>query len=187
LSKQWYEELREQHRSKQVEILLIGESPPDPGTGKRRFFYSPVLTYDNLYRGVAEAIYGDTPGFDVSDKPAVLERLRADGLWLIDAIDFPVDKKGSATRRAAIAAGVPGLVERCMELAPKRGVIICHSLVFKLAAPGLREAGVLVLHDEPIPFPLGNWRAQFVSRVRAALEREATARGGNAPHRSGVQ
>jgi hypothetical protein len=33
----------------------------------------------------------------------------------------------------------------------------------------LRDAGVRVLHDQPLPFPLGNWRAEFVAGLRQAL------------------
>jgi hypothetical protein len=33
----------------------------------------------------------------------------------------------------------------------------------------LRTAGITVLHDMPLPFPLGNWRAEFVRRFREAL------------------
>jgi hypothetical protein len=29
-----------------INVLLIAESPPDPGTGERRFFYAPTLSYD---------------------------------------------------------------------------------------------------------------------------------------------
>jgi hypothetical protein len=64
---------------------------------------------------------------------------------------------------------VPQLVGRCGELAPRRGVVICHRVVYQLAAPSLRDAGVRVLHDQPLPFPLGNWRAEFVAGTRKAL------------------
>lgn len=50
----WYEELRNRYRPGVVDVLLIAESPPDPGAGPRRFFYAPQLTHDNLYRGVAQ-------------------------------------------------------------------------------------------------------------------------------------
>jgi hypothetical protein len=36
----WYEQLRQQYRPDRLEVLLVGESPPDPGTGPRRFFYA---------------------------------------------------------------------------------------------------------------------------------------------------
>ncbi len=167
----WYEELREKYRPARVRVLLIAESPPDPGSGDRRFFYSPVLTRnDNLYRGVAEAVYGERRDVDLRDKPAVLKRLKEDGLWLIDATEYPINKTTSTVRAREIAAAVPRLIERCLELAPEIGVIICHTKVYAAAARALREAGVTVLHTEPIPFPLGNWRAEFVSRFRRVLE-----------------
>lgn len=165
----WYDELRERYRPRRLRILLIAESPPDPGDGERRFFYSPRLGHDNLYRGVAEAVYGQE-GVDLRDKRRVLDRLREDGFWLIDAVEEPVNKLPPARRRAAIRERVPSLVERVRGLAPERGVVICHSKVYELAAPSLRSAGVHVLHDAPLPFPLGNWRAKFVRGLRRALD-----------------
>jgi hypothetical protein len=165
----WYEELRQAYRPRALRLLLVGESPPDPGSGGRRFFYAPTLTHDNLYRGVVAAIYGDEAGFDPTRKTTLLERLRRDGVWLIDAVDEPIDKRTSAARRRAIAARAPHLADRVKELAPTIGVIICHSVVFEVTAPVLRSSGIRILHDTPLPFPLGNWRAQFVDGVRAAL------------------
>ena len=165
----WYDELRNQQRPPHLRVLLVAESPPDPGSGERRFFYSPRLAADNLYRGVAEAVYGQEPGFQVRDKAAVLSRLREDGYWLIDAVDRPINKTRTADRRRAIAAAAPRLVERIAELAPELGIIICHGQVYKAVAPPLRKAGLPLLHDEPLPFPLGNWRAEFVAGMRKAL------------------
>jgi hypothetical protein len=269
----WYEELREQYRPERLRVLLVAESPPDPGEGERRFFYAPELRVDNLYRGVAQALYGEHDEMDILDKPAVLDRIRADGYWLVDAVDEPINKLGSAARARAIAAGVPRLAERCVELAPELGVMrsqrkcekrrarlrcpiprqnrwmmeksamptsssaqdltetsrcecqsdnptipnrrsrprhpsagppptptpprcaaipvshlhgaalafgvrqvgaggrrICHGKVYAAAAQPLREAGVVLLHDEPLPFPLGNWRAAFTSGFRQAVD-----------------
>jgi hypothetical protein len=167
---EWYEELREHYKPDRLRVLLVGESPPDPGDQGRRFFYSPTLTrYDNLYRGVAAACYGTGSAIDVSDKAAVLERLRCDGLWLIDATDTPIDKLTRAERRAALRASCPGLVERVRASPPELGVIICKAPLFELVAPILSGAGIVILHSTPIPFPLGNHRARFISTVAAAL------------------
>jgi hypothetical protein len=57
----WYEQLRQQYRPDRLEVLLIGESPPDPGAGGRRFFYAPTLQIDNLYRGSPKACTATTP------------------------------------------------------------------------------------------------------------------------------
>jgi hypothetical protein len=165
----WYEQLRAQYRPDQLQVLLIGESPPDPGARQRRFFYAPTLQIDNLYRGVAQGLYGHQPHIDLTDKPAVLRRLQADGFWLIDAVDQPINHLPLGPRRAAITTAVPQLVARCCDLNPSRGVIICHRVVYQLTTASLREAGVRVLHDQPLPFPLGNWRADFVAGLRQAL------------------
>jgi hypothetical protein len=165
----WYEELRERYRPERLRYLLIAESPPDPGEGERRFFYSPTLMIDNLYRGVAEAVYGEREDIDLRDKLAVLERLQEDGFWLIDAVEYPVNKLGRSDRSRAIEEGVPKLVARCIELGPECGVIICHGKVYAAVAQPLRDAGVAVLHDRVLPFPLGNWRARFVDGFRKAL------------------
>ena len=169
-SASWYEQLRERYRPELLRVLLVAESPPDPGSGQRRFFYSPTLTIDNLYRGVAEAVYGQQEGINLRDKPAILERLCCDGFWLTDATDRPVKKMKAAERKATIASSVPRLIERCIELSPERGVLICHAKVFSAVAPALRDAGIHVLHDRAIPFPLGNWRAKFVAGFRDAIE-----------------
>ncbi len=168
---EWYERLRDQYRPEVLKILLVGESPPDPGAGERRFFYAPTLGYDNLYRGVAMAVYGDRDDFNIQNKTNTLERLRDEGFWLIDAVESPVNKLSSASRRRAINAAVPLLVERCTELAPERGVIICQDPVYQAAAPALRTAGVKLLHSEALPFPLGNWRAKFIGGFREVLGR----------------
>jgi hypothetical protein len=99
----------------------------------------------------------------------VLERLKADGYWLIDAVPTPINRRSDAARRKAIRAAATGLAETCRGLAPSRGVIICHTVVYQETAAALRGAGLNVLHDEPMPFPLGNWRAEFVRRFRQAI------------------
>jgi hypothetical protein len=48
-------------------------------------------------------------------------------------------------------------------------VVICHAGVYWLAADHLREAGLRLLHDSPIPFPLGSGRESFVRGLGAAL------------------
>ncbi len=117
-------------------------------------------------------MYGDRPDVDLADKASVLALLRHDGFWLIDAVESPINRASSSARRAAIATAVPRVVDRCLDLAPERGVIVCHGKVYVAAAGALRDAGVKLLHDESLPFPLANRRAQFVAGFRAALRTE---------------
>lgn len=165
----WYDELRDRYRPTSVRLLLIGESPPDPRSAERRFFYAPMLAYDNLYRSVVLALYGTDPGFDVSAKADNLARLRDDGVWLVDAVDEPVNAMSKPERVRRIRASVPSLLAKCRDARPSVGIIVCHSVVYSAVAPSLRSEGLPLLHDEPLPFPLGNKRAEFVAGVRRSL------------------
>lgn len=167
----WYAELRERWKPDRVRVLLVGESAPDPSAAERRFFYAPTLTRaDNLFRGVVEAFYGQKPGRAGDPKAPWLERLHDDGVFLIDLVPFPVNALARRERREALRAHVDDLVAEAVGLEPG-GVIVCHGPTFKEAGAPLLAAGLPVLHDEPIPFPLGNWRERFKEEVRDALRR----------------
>jgi hypothetical protein len=170
MSEAWYDDLRRQWKPNAVRLLLVGESAPDPGAEERRFFYAPKLDRrDNLFRGMVEALYEPIPrGSTGKPKRPWLERLRADGVYLVDLVPFPVDKLASGERRRARRAHVAALVEQAQALDPE-GVIVCHAPTFTEAAPALRAVGLPLLHNEPLPFPLGNTRARFVVGVRAAV------------------
>jgi hypothetical protein len=72
-------------------VLLIGESAPDPRATERRFFYSPTLSqHDNLFRGVVQAFFDESPGHAGDAKERWLSHLKADGIYLIDLVPFPV-------------------------------------------------------------------------------------------------
>jgi len=168
---EWYERLREQYRPERVELLLIAESAPDARGGKQRFFYAPTLAAaDNLFRGVVEALYGHRfpRGSAGTSKVGWLERLRGDGVFLIDVVPFPVNKLRSAEWSRALRKHAPEVVPRAAALGPA-GIIICHAPTFRAVAPLLRERELPLLHQNVIPFPLGNKRAEFVARFRAAL------------------
>ncbi len=166
----WYEELRLAYKPDVLRVLLIGESPPDPGSGDRRFFYAPTLAaHDNLYRGVAAAVYGLEPTLDIGDKTAVLKRLWSDGFWLIDALEHPVNRLSRRERLSRLRSAAPRLAARVSVLKASEGVIVCHSLVFEACADEIRRSGAPLLHETALPFPLGNWRARFIEEMRRAL------------------
>ena len=160
----WYETLRNLYRPDQVRVLLLAESVPDPARGNRRFFYNGELTgHDNLFRGVALAQYGlGGDALRQMSKSEVLQRLKLDGFWMIDAVHYPVNHLGSGERRRAIRDAIPAIVERVGQVQPTVGVFICTTPVYRLTADALRVAGVKVLNTTPAPFPLGNTRAEFV-------------------------
>ncbi|WP_149085711.1 MULTISPECIES: hypothetical protein [Microbacterium] len=167
----WYAELRVRYQPEHVRVLLVGESAPidHGGTHPRKFFYADHLGYDNLYRGVVEALY-DLRGLKKRshDKRPWLRRLQADGVFLIDLVPYPVnDVRSKKQRKAILRDNVPGCIERAATLDPG-GIILCSGDVFDALALPLRKAGLPLLHATPLSFPLGNVRDQFVAGFREA-------------------
>ena len=172
----WYASLRGAWKPDHVRLLLIGESAPDDGGDpeNRRFFYADKLTgKDNLFRAVVHALY-DEPSLDsrTTDKRAWLARLQRDGVFLIDLVPYPINGTDMATSRSrARRHHAEECAYRAAALNPD-GIIVCHGPSFKVLRRPLVERGLPLLHEEPIPFPLGNWRARFVEKVRDALSND---------------
>lgn len=180
----WHAELRRQWQPDPVRLLLIGESAPnDAGNpSARRFFYADTLTgRDNLFRAVVEAVL-DEPHLDsqTETKSRRLAQLRDRGVFLIDLVPYPVNGMDGAERRRVRRSSVPGCVERAAAMNPK-GIIVCHKPSFELLWHPLLAAGLPLLHDTAIPFPLGNWRRDFVQGFRAAYGKLEDAQTEAAP------
>jgi hypothetical protein len=127
------------YRPTRISTLLIAEAP---SAAKRYFYFEDVRTDDSLFREVAWAFLGETPGRDRKD--LALASLRDAGVFLIDLCEDPVDD-------TPLSAHVQVLVRRVQNLAPDR-VILIKVTVYDAAYAALLEAGLPVV-DERIPFP----------------------------------
>lgn len=95
---------------------------------------------------------------------------RRNRVFLIDLVPCPVKALGSRARSRARRDAAPETVADAARLSP-RGIVVCHAPSFDVLRDPLRDAGLPLLHDAPIPFPLGNMRDRFVADVRAARGR----------------
>lgn len=165
----WYERLREQWRPDCVRLLIIDEAAPElSADSKHEFFYSPtVVSWDPLFRAVVDVYFdGDFPPAG-ADKSPYLERLRDLGVYVIEAIPFPVGGYSRGERPHLTARFARSTVERARELEPA-GALIAFNSGYRLLGPGLEAAGVPLLQDGPVPFPRGRYREQFIAALRAA-------------------
>lgn len=170
----WYEERRERWRPIHVRLLLIAESAPDDGgdVANRRFFYDEALTgRDGLFREVIRALYDDpalTSG--PQSKAPWLERLKSDGVYLVDVATAPVNYHARAERQVALKRNVDRTIELSRQLNPE-GIVLVKQNIFDLLEQPLRAAGLPLLHHEFIPFPGSGQQKRFRERFAAALAR----------------
>ena len=128
-----------------------------------------MTRYDYLFRGVAAALYPEVTLSTGMPKRPIHERMRSDGVYLIDLVPYPVNALPAGERRRALNSHARSCAELAQRLDPQ-GIVICHTPTYRALAPELRARGLPLTHDRPIPFPLPNWRRDFVDGVRVAIE-----------------
>ena len=169
----WYSVRRARWKPDRVRLLLIAESAPDDGgdIANRRFFYDDALTSrDGLFREVVRALFDNPPlKSGPNAKTPWLEKLKADGLFLIDLATVPVNSISSAERAAALRRNIEATITLAKELQPD-GVVLVKQNVFELLHGPLRQAGLPLLHDEFIPFPGSGQQRRFRERFGYVLD-----------------
>jgi hypothetical protein len=87
----WYESLRAEWASRSCESSAhrgIGTRP----RGRRAEYASTLSAHDNLFCGAIHALYDAKDLEPGTEKKPWLERLRADGVLLIDLVPHPINK-----------------------------------------------------------------------------------------------
>jgi hypothetical protein len=160
-----YEALRERYRPDRIGILLVGESRPAGGT----FFY---LANSKLYYATHEAFQRALGPMPTGD--AFLSYLRDTGVWLYDLADRPVDRLRGRPRRSAVKERVGELAELLRKEQPRRVVAIKKDLAPAVRA-AIGEAGLSADRLGVLPFPLYQWRLDYVSGLASIVSSEAEA------------
>jgi hypothetical protein len=140
----------------EIDLLIVAEAPPD--SPERYFYFEDVWTHDGLFRYVCRVLLGREPTRE--SKREVLEKLRDDGVFLIDLKETPMDG-------APLADYVPSLVARCRDLRPRR-IVLIKAPVFDAAYRPLKAAGLPVV-EERVPFPGSGRQREFVAAFRRAV------------------
>lgn len=158
------EALRKRYRPDDVVVLLVGESAPAGGT----FFYQ---ANSNLYSATREAFeraLGPMPS-----GTGFLDAFRDMGFWLYDMVDEPVNRRRGRPRRYAVAEGVTALKLLIEDVEPDFVVAVKTSLegpVRQAAQLAGFPAGRLRI----LPFPLYQWREEYVRELARFLGRKQT-------------
>ncbi len=154
--------LREQFRPEGVRWLFVGESSPAGGT----HFYR---ANSNLFRATQEA-FAQALGADAPSGPAFLHFFREHGCWLVDLASEPVNRLGEGERRAAVENGRERLVGLIGEVEPERIVVVKASIAADVrgAAEGAGFEGEIL----ELPFPVRQWKSEYVRRLAAAIRTE---------------
>jgi len=147
-----FESLRDRYRPEAIHVLMVGESRPAGGT----FFYKAD---SHLFYATREAwvrAHGAAP-----HGAEFLSQLKDHGVWLYDLAVAPVNRMSGRPRREAVASRTADLVELMRATNPARVVAIKRSLE-PVARSAMTSAGMNLDRLVVLPFPLYQWRAEYV-------------------------
>lgn len=153
------EKLRQYYRPADIVVLLVGESPPAGGT----FFYQANSHLFDATREAFERALGPVP-----DGPDFLDHFKERGFWLYDVVAEPVNRTRGRPRNAAVSAGVTALAELIADVEPDFVVAVKTSL-----ESVVRQAAAIAAFPSRrlriLPFPLYQWRAEYVTELARFL------------------
>lgn len=158
----------ERFRPSTVDCLFVAEAPP--ADESRYFYFEDFSTGDSLYLEVSKALFKSLNVDRLrAGKATFLERLRDQGLWLIDLSEDPIP--GRASKSTYLQGWVDSLVDRCREINPRRVILLATS-VYDSAYERLDESGVPVV-DVRMPFPGSGRQKEFRAGFWEAIRRSS--------------
>jgi hypothetical protein len=161
-NKEKYEAAADKYKPAKIKYLLIAESPPYTLTKNeeiRYFYFDKITDGDTLLRNTIESIFSEK--YDNSKKGFWLKKLKNEGFFLIDAVEYPIDqfKKDTKKRNRHVRINFNNLIEKIEKLKEERfidkntKIILIKKNIFEILGEKLKEKGFNVLNDKLLPFP----------------------------------
>lgn len=171
-----FEKLRERYKPEHIKLLLIAETPPKADSN--RFFYMEnVQSQDSLFLEVIKVLYPDTIKNKTTKeirniKPILLNKLKNDGIYLIDSLEEPFEEKYNTRKKVSlIQKGQKSLLEKIKEISHRETkVVLISSTVFQANYLFLKSYGVNIIHDFMIDFPGSGGQVKFREKFEKTIQ-----------------
>lgn len=179
-----YEKARNKYNpnkiNKPIKVLFIAESPPSfRGESKRSYFYfKDNPGSDILFATLVKARYNNNYRKNEEDKEKLLNKLRDDGFFLMDAVEYPINRDNKwrrvseRDREKVIRNEIPNLLNRLknMNIDTKTKIILIKNSVYRILYSVLKEHSHSVINTHEIGFPRYYRDRKVVREIRKALK-----------------
>ncbi len=172
-----YRNQAEKYMPEKIKVLFIAESPPAPDkNGRRSYIYFDTAKQEILLTTLTTAVFGDGNCFTKDDiKSDFLNKLKDEGYFLIDAVEYPINKIGGKNKEPIIREESENLLVRLNELKqrnkidPSTKIILIKVSVFNALHGLLKDHGYNVLNDNKKEFPKYYNDRDVISDIRRLL------------------
>lgn len=172
-----YNEASEKYLPDKIKVLFIAESPPAPySNGEESYIYFDTAKKEVLLTTITTAIFGDGNGFTKGcNKVYFLKRLKAGGYFLIDAVEYPINKVKAKVRESMIKEGLKNFLKRLNTLKERNKIdsatklILIKVSVYNTLCSLLKEYGYNILNKDKIDFPKYYNDRNVIGEIRELL------------------
>lgn len=173
-----YRNQAEKYMPDKIKILFIAESPPAPDkNGRKSYIYFDTVKQEILLTTLTTAVFGDGNCFTKDDiKSDFLNRLKNEGYFLIDAVEYPINNIKGRDKEHLIKEESGNLLNKLNELKKRNKiysstkVILIKVSVFNALHLLLKKQGYNVLNDGKIDFPKYYNDRDVVEEIRRLLK-----------------
>jgi hypothetical protein len=152
------ETLRLSYKPAKLRWLFIGESPPANGT----FFYKA----DSKLSRYTQQAFSIAFEREFADGKEFLDSFKAQGCYLIDLCDRPVNNLPGIEREQQRKRCAASLVERIAQHSPEAIIVVMQGIA-KYVQPAIGQAGLDDLPFYVVPFPAMGNQKRYVERLVA--------------------
>lgn len=164
-----FELARLKYKPEKIQCLFLAEAPPSVDS-KRFFYFEEVPVGDSLFLQTMRAVFNIDSKVKAKDirvrKAEYLSKFRESGFFLEDASLVPMPRNPTESmKRRLLQAQLPDLINKLASYVhQKTPVILISKPVYDICYSTLKRAGLNIINDYPIPFPLG-----FQEQYRAGI------------------
>jgi hypothetical protein len=177
---QKYELAAKKYMPEQIRVLFIAESPPAFKTEEKRsyFYFENNPGGDVLFATIVKAKYGKDYYKNAEDKKRLLNKLKKDGIFLMDAVSFPINrdenwaKRSNKEREKIIKKQIPNLLKELDKLKLRKKItsntkiILIKETTYNTIRSVLYEKGYKVLNKKHIGFPSYHGDRNFIAKIK---------------------
>lgn len=171
-----FEKAREKYRPKEIDYLLVAETPPKSDSN-RFFYFEKVDKQDSFFLETMKFLYPEETklmGTKTirSRKKEFLDRFKQDGFYLIDSLDQPFEKKYSSSQKIKlIEKGQNKLLTKIQKLISEgTKVILIAAPVYKANFRFLKNNSIPVINEELIDFPGSGGQKKYKEKMKQIIK-----------------
>ena len=172
-----YKKQAEKYLPEKIGVLFIAESPPAPDKkGRRSYIYFDTAKQEILLTTLTTAVFGDGNCFTKDDiKSDFLNKLKGEGYFLIDAVEYPINKTDGKNKEQLIKEESENLLSRLNILKDENRIdsstkiILIKVSVYNALSSLIKKHGYNVLNDSKIDFPKYYNDRDVIAEIRRLL------------------